>query len=395
MPPRLAALALLVCAACGGSSATAPEPQGGPSEWDKRLSAEAEDKGREQPVHDINGRFTAKVRATGSPSMSRSEGFTEVYWPIGATAKVECLVFDARKEAADLVRRFEQILLKGARVEHREVTAGQLASRPFIGLRSEYLGAAEARGLLKLMALHTGEGTVLCAHDEPGYDATFRGVVEDFMRSLTFVKSSESAYRYRDVFEVRVRDAAIGFVESWIGALAKGNERFIQSTSLLVVSGGNIDAHDLIRIETSDAKGALLAGTYASFSNGELQSSLELKPDAKGYRIGGKKKGQDVDDVIAMKPMMGELGMNRAVATHLKKSPERTTANVFSTSNYQGVVASITTAKSVATGTALVRIELDASVLEGPADGVGRFERATISSASGKMELKRIVALDP
>ncbi|MBL8680395.1 MAG: hypothetical protein JNK05_14555 [Myxococcales bacterium] len=133
--------------------------------------------------------FRGSVASAGDVTVSRIEGAYTVRFSIGTTQPVDCFVFDRPADLANAIRTmYERLRRDFVRSAILSTDAGFVSNNPFVEASVLYTvnaGGRIAPGSVKIRSLTSGERSVVCVHDEPGYRATFHRALTPLFRNGT------------------------------------------------------------------------------------------------------------------------------------------------------------------------------------------------------------------
>jgi hypothetical protein len=138
--------------------------------------------------------------------------------------------------------------------------------------------------------------SVVCEHDEPGYEKTFQRVVTGLASTLQGGgEDARSVARYREIHVTRVGDVPVGFTEHVVWD-RKGGGRVakVWTSQLLPRSPTELVAKDGYAEELYDGKDLLELGSYVNAEGGEIAARMKLTraKDGVSYAYDGEQEGK-------------------------------------------------------------------------------------------------------
>jgi hypothetical protein len=257
--------------------------------------------------------FTAEVEATAVPSLTRNEGSTRIDIPLGTGAVLACFVYERPLDAAGALLAVAKAVRSGPGVTVRSMTpteATVVAGAPALFLRVDYEasspGGGTGAGQLKLMVSASRELPLLCAHDEPGYERTFRRVTTGLATSLQVPGKARAPALVEELHVLKLDGKLAGF--DWYAV--RGPRRAESSTSLLLPGAdGSLRAEDSTTTTLTDERGGLTELRHARAEDGVLALQVTLRREAASgttYRYEGRQ---------GTKPLKGTFTSKRGLAT--------------------------------------------------------------------------------
>jgi hypothetical protein len=262
----------------------------------------------------------------------RRDGETHVFaLGIGSEAAAECWVHDSDLDLATSLAAFSEatfgaISQQFGEVELRRiegVDAGSLAGGAFLALDWLYRvgSGSQARiGQIKHLAVSKDDHTLYCQHNELGYEATFRRVVEGLVRELAFPAAPPRRPYYEEISVFAVRDMRVGVQHVELARDEEGDTRIdLRSSMLIPVDESTLQTNDTYGLEFARPDGTLINQVHVEVENGKLVTQLELDPEADGsWRAHGTFQTKQIDARIdapqALGSWLGEvLSLRRGI----------------------------------------------------------------------------------
>jgi len=263
------------------------------------------------------GGLAGKVEAVQPPALGEAdEGRELLAVSIGTAQPVACTLIPDRVDVGATIHAVARAAAEKVRlVSFRTADILAVQGSPLFLFEIFYAVESEKGkqlGHLKVgMLAHDGHSLV-CQHDEPGYGRTFQRLVQGLAASLTGGKPDpRAASRFAEVVVIRIEALPVGYEERVIWDAAKGGRRTAAyGTMVIPRTPVEFVTTDMYREEESDAAGLLLSGAYSHLVNGEPESQVSLKKEArgKGFVYQGK-KGE--------KELSGRFPAKKGLATEL------------------------------------------------------------------------------
>jgi hypothetical protein len=284
---------LLGCGALGCASAvTLPDPAKEP-DWLVEARARESVSMPETRVT-AKGAFRTRVPATVVVPPRRDGESYQMSLGVGGDAPIDCWVHDGDLDLASSLSHFsgatfDAISQRLGKVEQRQierVDAGVMAGGPYLAVDWLYrIGSGrEARiGQVKHIALSKNGHAVYCHHNEVGYHATFRKVVETLARELAFGGEQPARPYYEEISVFAIQGRNVGVQHVALARDEQGDTRTdVRAFMLVPVDATTFQASDTYGVEFVRPDGTLINTVHVETTNGELSSHLELDPSADG-----------------------------------------------------------------------------------------------------------------
>lgn len=397
------AVALALAAPAGGEPPPAP-PRGAAQPSPEAADAVRKLMERELPPFEPKPFRTASgisgaVEAAASPATKEGQDAEELTIPIGTEQAISCSALPKRVDAAGALWRVtesvkEKVTLLGVQLtDVSEVNGSPLALA--LAVYEVSSGKGPMVGLLKLGVYVHDAHSLLCVHDEPGYQKTFARIVKGLAASLKGGGADErGAARYAELSVMRVGEVPIGFSERTLVAAREGGGRTVQEYSAQLVPRGPADlvSVDGYSREEIDAKDLLVMGTYVHASNGELDTKMSVtrQKDGTSYAYDGEKEGKKLAGKFKTKAGVStEFWFARRVAG---SAPVPKKALVHEGYSHEANPVAAVPVSYAAAGSAPRRVTMKLGPLqvEGDLDANGLFETAEIPIAGTKLLVERI-----
>jgi hypothetical protein len=312
---------------CAGTLGCAPAAIEEPS-WLKEARTREAAPQKERPIA-AKGAFEGKVAAEVQMA-PRRDGETWVFGlGIGSDAPIECYVHGSDLDLASSLVAFSQSTFE-AISEHfgkveltriEGVDAGALAGGPFLAVDWLYRvgdGAQARVGQVKHLAVSKHGRTLYCQHNELGYEATFRRVVEGLARSLAYKKAPAKPY-YEEISVFSVHDLRVGVQHVALARDEEGDTRIdLRTYTLVPVEEATFQASDSYDVEFVRKDGTLINQAHIESVNGELATHLKLDPTEEGWKVSGTFQTKPLEAQLDGQPLGSWLGdvlaVRRAIA---------------------------------------------------------------------------------
>jgi hypothetical protein len=315
-------------ALCAGVIGCAPAQLEEPP-WLKEARAREAAPQKERPLA-AKGAFRAKAGAAVQTAPHREGEVWAFSLGIGTEAPIDCFAHDSELDlAASLVafsdstfdaisERFGEIGLR--RIE--SVDAGALAGGPFLAVDWLYQvgkGAESRIGQVKHLAVSKQGHTLYCQHNEVGYEATFRKVVEGLARSMVYDKVPPKPY-YEEISVFSIHDMRVGVQHTALALDADGDTRIdLRSYTLIPVDAATFQSSDDYDVEFVRRDGTLINQAHAESVNGELQTHLQLDPTEEGWKVHGTFQTKPIEAVLDAAQLGSWLGEVLSVRREIAK----------------------------------------------------------------------------
>lgn len=254
----------------------------------------------------------------------------------GATEKMRCLVYHHRLILPVLL----QAIANRLRASFSEtqivfLNTGVFGSRPFLESHISYSirkKGEKSRGVIKLIGASFPDNSVLCLHDEPGYEQVFRHVVGRFVESLHFTSLSRAPF-YREVHVYTKSDIRLGFRET-VMFHRKGAGRLndTEESVFLPQANGVVQTRYSSSRSLLDSAGRIERAEYRADENGRILYELIIvRVGAESeYKITGKYRGRRIRrGLLVPGGLPGEMMRRRRMLDWLRSSKRETPLNMI------------------------------------------------------------------
>jgi hypothetical protein len=285
------------------ANAAAPASQAQSQSTEQKINAML---ARENPAlerRDVampDGSASAKVESAGVPTMAPEGEQVVLSVPIGTSQPVVCRV----AKQVDLASSLQKVFSAVEKFPKREITttdAGVMHGAAFLMLTTLYLVEPQRLlGQVKMYAFRRdGQMGVLCTHDEPGYSATVRKVVDSVAETLQLKSAPPPpAPVCRELVVTSLNGRRIGISSDVTTRLKDGRLQEVSSDSELQVVNPlefrGLDRYDVIHSRGDFVEDALYVDATGGAETLEMNLRLQrVKPGS--YRVQGLFKTKQID----------------------------------------------------------------------------------------------------
>jgi len=168
----------------------------------------------------------------------------------------------------------------------------------------EYITKDNLYGNLKLIITNTNSrGSLICAHDEPGYIKTFQKVLKSIVDSPPVSQqfTVSGKYKQKIIYLIYLNNNPIGYTEGY--SFSQGSDYLLSVSNELIVipvSDKEILTNEMkITISNDAITGETLDYKIVSHENGKKRSNLSLrKKGTKKYKVKGLFRGKLIDKIL-------------------------------------------------------------------------------------------------
>ncbi|MEL7448325.1 MAG: hypothetical protein AAFN78_03900 [Pseudomonadota bacterium] len=239
---------------------------------------------------------------------------------IGATAPMNCWVFNARNYLASTLQSIQDSLIaalpeenEGAPIKLKQVfyyDAGNWDVVPH--MTSEWLYVVDSQpspkiGLLKGRVAARKGVTFTCSHNELGYRKSFARVFEAMITDAVINLPREEPY-FEEVQQFSANGRPVGVVTATYWKDKDGDTYTETHSSIMMqVDAGTLTTSDSLLSEYSFPDGSLINAVFNAAQNGEESVDLVLNPtDANLWEVSGQFQGK------TLKFSLGEINESNA-----------------------------------------------------------------------------------
>jgi hypothetical protein len=272
----------------------------------------------QQPNHEVaaaDGSFKATLEASSPPQVTPGEGLTSLSAPL-EKATSTCFVYPQLKDVGELVRLLVAESLDKAAPNHEwiDVHGDQVAGWGYVMARARYVvdgPKGKLVGDYKIAASARDKTTVACLLDAPGLYATFERQLRGLLGSLQVAAGSPKPAE-ASITRAQVPGKLVVMSRSAKNVKGNGTASVTYSSSLAIGEGGALVTSDDASTQTF-VRGRLDAGSYASFSGGQLLYNVQVERHHKKYRVSGTVKGS---------PASGEFRVEQDIMDSARENAE-------------------------------------------------------------------------
>jgi hypothetical protein len=247
-----------------------------------------------------DGSASAKVESAGVPTIAPEGDQLVLNVPIGTSQPVVCRV----AKQVDLASSLQKVFSAVEKFPKREITttdAGVMHGAPFLMLTTLYLVEPQRLlGQVKMYAFRReGQLGVLCTHDEPGYSATVRKVVDSVAETLQLKDAPPPpAPVCRELVVTSINGRKVGVMSEVMTRLKDGRWQEISGESSLRIATptefSGVDRYEVTHIRGDFVEDALYVDATGGAETLELNLKLQkVKPGT--YHVTGLFKGKQID----------------------------------------------------------------------------------------------------
>lgn len=258
-------------------------------------------------LHKVKGKEDLNVL---SSEAGKSQALDKESWyiaiPIGAESPVECILNKGNQSPVYILNNLFQ-KVKGNKnlkqIAIRGLSGGEINKLPYVYLETEYISKDDLYGDIKSMSIASLGFSVTCFHDEVGYEATFKSVIESIAKSdaIQGYFKKISPYEKRQISLVKINDHFSGYLESFLFKTEEGQYNYYTVTNLIFMKSQNeiLVGESADDVYTTLDSGVVVKAKYESYESDTTQYTIEInkKPDNK-YEVKGEYKGKQVNKVI-------------------------------------------------------------------------------------------------
>jgi hypothetical protein len=339
--------------------------------------------------------FTAEVEATAAPTLTRNEGSTRLDIPLGTGAVLACFVYERPLDAAGALLAVARAVRSGPGVTVRSMAPTEVtvvAGAPALFLRVDYEASVPASGTgtgqLKLMVSASPELPLLCAHDEPGYERTFRRITLGLATSLQVPGRARTPALVEELHALKLNGKLAGF--DWYAIRVPG--RAESTTSLLLPSAdGTPRAEDATTTTLTDEQGGLTELRYARAEDSVLALQVTVRREASGmtYRYEGRQ---------GTKPLKGTFTSKRGLSTRedlaaaARKPPpnQETVLDVYRPTEDLTAPVELTLRPAPEAGPRALTLTQGRTTAKAMVDAAGLVERLEVPRPEGTLTSERV-----
>jgi hypothetical protein len=248
-------------------------------------------------------KLSGEAETEGVAKVESHDNSFQVTIPIGTESAVECFVYKSAVDTGGTLLLFTREAAKQVDIRLFKVADVSLVGDyPVVFLEAQYLAKTakgQALGELKTMFYQHPITSMLCVHDELGYNESFRRVTKALASSLKIADMQVNPTKSVQVYVDKIAGHPAGFSSHVVLSDKTGKMTFLsRSTTFIPRSASDLAISDAVSSEVWDSDGKLLEAVYADSEGGELNVNITLK------RIGPQEyayKGQHGGKTVAGK----------------------------------------------------------------------------------------------
>lgn len=366
---------------------------------DEAVKKEATDISERKVVSQDNI-LSFSVKGRSIPVVQHLAGGVSYYYStidVGANSPIECFFYKTEISPASSIKTMSNAILSNekivGKIAQKAVSmfgAGTIESSPFLLLNTSFRTDENKVGNLKAMVALKDASSVICLHNDVGYNQTFSQRFVEIVSSLKVGSVDELKPQYRDVLLLKLGEMPIGFVASYLVPGQNKTSVWIEKTSLLFPeSESAVKAIDDTDLEVSDHEGSLILGRYKSEMDSKISHLIEIGTnDLKAYAVKGMVNDQNISTTINTYGIVSNYGHTKMLPRKLFEQDLRHfSIPVYSPSrNPAGTVNLRTSLKSMNQGSAVLRVDAGEEVITVEVEMDGTSKEMTIPA--GPYEVK-------
>ena len=282
----------------------AEEPQ-----WLKDARAR---EGKPMPAAELKSKdswFKARVPAKVVGDIDKVEGSYTIEFNIGGDQPVYCEIVPEGFDLADMLRRTVDITMENVaesqgKVEFRgieAIDAGVFGEVPYLQTQWIYRvndGKEQRLGGLKQVSMQKDGQGIYCAQADLGYVKTFNTLVKALAETFTSTPPADTPY-YMDVAVASAFGMKVGIQITTLVRDADGDTKAqLTSAMLIPATPGVVHSQDSVSQEWIRPDASLINSTHFIATDGELRTSLSLKPEEGIWIIEGDHDGKKLAEKL-------------------------------------------------------------------------------------------------
>jgi hypothetical protein len=265
-------------------------------------------------------KLSGEAETAGTPTFNDHDTSLEVTIPIGTQSPLQCFVYRNEVDAGGTVLLVTREAAKNVDIRAFKVTdVALVGDYPVVFLEAQYLAKTDdpgksptgdkgqALGELKSMFYQHPTSSMLCLHDELGYNESFRRITRALAVSLKIAGAEINPSKLMEVYIDKIQGHPAGFSRNVVLPGKNGNLTFLsRSTTFIPRSQRDLAIQDTASSEIWDADGRLIEGAYAASDGGELSLQIALKKvGPQEYTYKGKRSGKAISGKFKTKSKRG------------------------------------------------------------------------------------------
>lgn len=298
-----------------------------PTSYEEAASREAEPLS-EQTITSEDHLLSFQVRAKSAPSVQLQSGELSYYYSqvdVGSTTPIECYFYQTEISPGSTLKNISDRILDNkevvGQVKEKQVHlfgAGAIGSSPYLFLSTLFTtaeGGITRTGNLKAMISIKDESSVLCVHNEVGFNQTFLERFSEISTSFSFQSAPSPEVLYKDVLVLKAGEVPVGFVANYVLAGEAKTKVWIQKSSLLLPHSSSTQTYDDVSLEVSNREGLLVLGRYKHEENSNLSHMLEISTvDGRLYQVKGFQHGKKIQATMSTDGLISRYGHSSMVS---------------------------------------------------------------------------------
>ncbi|WP_394835866.1 hypothetical protein LVJ94_03015 [Pendulispora rubella] len=248
-----------------------------------------------------DGSLVLAAESSAQPTFEAKNNVPQVMIPIGTEQPVICLLRGDSPSTGSLLRSVVSDVQKDEpKNQITMLEAAMLGNVPYYLAELQYLDEKTGKpllGALKIAVFDRAGDTLLCMHDELGYRATFKRVVESVAKSFQKKDAEEpKAPNELEIALAKVQKQPIGYTTERHFITPEGTHVELESSTLLLRrSPTELMSVESVRVTESSKDGIATKIRTISEEGGEQAESITVERKAGGkYHVEGTKSGKAV-----------------------------------------------------------------------------------------------------
>ena len=256
-------------------------------------------------------KLSGEAEIAGTATFKDHDTSLEVTIPIGTQSPLQCFVYRNEVDAGGTVLLVTREAAKKVDIRAFKVAdVALIGDYPAVFLEAQYLAKTDrgqALGELKSMFYQHPTSSMLCLHDELGYNESFRRITKALAASLKIAGAEINPSKLMEVYIDKIQGQPAGFSRNVVLPGKNGSLAFLsRSTTFIPRSLRDLVIQDAASSEIWDADGKLIEGSYAESDGGELSLQIALKKvGPQEYTYKGKRSGRPVSGKFKTKNKRG------------------------------------------------------------------------------------------
>ena len=275
--------------------------------------------------------FTLEVEGTAPPEVQAVEGQQLVKVDLGTKGPMQCFVHAQPLDAAGAMAAVLGAAQKSVKFRGVAITDVKMVEeQPVLFANADYLAEVngnKAMGQLKMMVHVRGNSSLMCMHDEPGYQESFKRVALGAAATFAPTGWTKPGHHYVEIQVVHMGSATLGFSHHACTRTKSGTQCDSTDALLAARGPGQFIAVDTVSKETSDADGVVTSKLFLHAEGGELSTNLQVTRTAPSeYGFKGTTASKEVSGSFKTRTAKGitsEAELRRVVLDVVKTQKAR------------------------------------------------------------------------